>query len=554
MKKAIFIMVYLTMLSMITNCGVDSSSPSSELSDAPSPDAGFVHYFLATPQEVQAGGSVTLSWNLPFATEIELVQIASNLPAKGTQVVRPTQTTTYRIRAKTRSGRVITRQVQVDVRPQPVPSAIEYFWASHLTLNSGEASTLHWKANRCARAVLEATGQPQFTQNIPCVGSVEVRPAVTGPWTLRAFDQDNRPIGSSSLVIQVNPIPQPSPVIEAFWTNYLNLDAGSSANIYWTVRNANQVFLSTAPQLQQAASGQITVRPLQTTTYFLRAVGASGEVVSQQFTITVNHRAPEIRLFAADQPMLQSGQQTLLRWDVGFCSKVELIGDIRVNVGCNGSWAVAPSQTTNYNLMATGFNGELVNQIITVTVVQPQPAPTVEYFYADDSTVDQGQATTLRWKVQGCGRVTIAGVNNAALPCEGSVAVRPNGTQHFPLTAYSPDGQKQSVVDLAVSVRLPPPPTLEYFYASRTSIAWEEKTTLYWKVASAQKVELIGAATEQVAANAAKEFQLVGTTHFRLRVTGLNGQVMEASITVNVAPPTEQQLLDKLLKEMQKGG
>jgi hypothetical protein len=352
----------------------------------------------------------------------------------------------------------------------------------------------------------------------------------------------------------VNPVPQPSPFIEAFWTNYLNLDAGSSANIYWTVRNANAVYISTAPDVPVAASGSTTVRPLQTTTYSIKAVGASGEVVSQQFTITVNQRLPEIRLFAADQPFLQPGQPTTLRWDVGFCSKVELIGDIRVNVGCSGSWAVSPTQTTHYNLIASGFNGELVNQIITVTVVQPQPVPTVEYFYADDSTVNQGQSTTLRWKVQNCGRVTIAGVNNAALPCEGSVVVRPGASQHYPLTAYSPDGQKQAVVDLAISVLLPPPPAVEYFYASRTSIAWEETTTLYWKVSRAAKVELISATSEQVAPTSAKEFQLVSTSSFRLRITGLNGQVIESSLTINVAPPTDQQLLDKLLKELQKGG
>jgi hypothetical protein len=542
------------MLSLITNCSEGTSSPGSELHDGPGADAGFVHYFLATPQEVAPGTDVTLSWNLPFATEIELLQIASNLPTKGTQVVRPTQSTTYTIRAKSRSGRLITRQVQVDVRTQPLPNAIEYFWASHLTFNAGEASILNWKANRCARTILEAIGQPQFTQNLPCAGSIEVRPTVSGPWTLRVFDQDNRPVGTSSLVIQVNPVPQPSPFIEAFWTNFLNLDAGSTASIYWTVRNASAVYLSTAPDVPQAASGSISVRPLQTTTYFLRALGASGEVVSQQFTITVNNRLPEIRLFAADQPFLQPGQSSTLRWDVGFCSKVELIGDIRVTVGCSGSWAVAPSQTTNYNLIATGFNGELVNQIITVIVVQPQPLPTVEYFYADDSTVNQGQSTTLRWKVQNCGRVSIAGVNNAVLPCEGSVVVRPNGTQHYPLTAFSPDGQKQTVVDLAISVLLPPPPAIEYFYASRTSIAWEDKTTLYWKVSHAAKVELIAATSEQVAAQSAKEVQLVSTTSFRLRVTGLNGQVIEAPLTINVAPPTEQQLLDKLLKDMQKGG
>lgn len=553
MKKIIILISYLTMLSLITNCGEAPSSPGSALHDGPGADAGFVHYFQATPQEVAPGAEVTLSWNIPFATDIELVQIAGNLPAKGTQIVRPTQSTTYTIRAKSRSGRLITRQVQVDVRNQPVPNAIEYFWASHLTINAGEASVLNWKANRCARTILEAIGQPQFTQNLPCVGSIEVRPTVSGPWTLRAFDQDNRPVGTSSLVIQVNPVPQPSPFIEAFWTNYLNLDAGSTANIYWTVRNARAVYLSTDPEVPQAASGSITVRPLQTTTYFLRAIGAAGEVVSQQFTITVNSRLPEIRLFAADQPFLQTGQPTTLRWDVGFCSKVELIGDIRVTVGCSGSWAVSPTQTTNYNLIATGFNGELVNQIITVTVVQPQPLPTVDYFYADDSTVNQGQTTTLRWKVQNCGRVSIAGVNNA-LPCEGSIVVRPNASQHYPLTAFSPDGQKQAVVDLAISVLPPPPPAIEYFYASRTSIAWEERTTLYWNVSRAAKVELISSSSEQVAAQSAKEFQLVSTTSFLLRVTGLNGQVIEAPLTIHVAPPTEQQLLDKLLKEMQKGG
>ncbi len=551
MKRSIISWLFLSFLTILTSCGGASDEATSSLAAGPEGDAGFIHYFHANTQLVQPGQPVTLSWNLPLSSEVELVGIsAANLPSQGTYLVNPNSTTSYTIRGKSLSGRIISRSLLVEVSAQPVTSSIEYFWASHLALNEGEASTLNWKINNCSRAYLDAIGDSAQSRVLPCSGSFELRPNFTTQFIVRAFDSMNRSVGSSALVIQVNPLPRVSPLIEAFWTNYLNLDAGSPANIYWNVRNASQVYLSTSPNQAMPFSGSITVRPLQTTSYILTALSAQGEVVSSQFTITVNARAPEFRQFQAEQPSLQLGQQTTLRWDIAFCAKVELIGDFRTPVACSGSLAIAPNQTTTYNLVATGFNGEVSNQIISVNVVQPQLTPTIEYFYADDALIDQGQSTTLRWKAQNCARVVI---NGNSLGCQASLAVTPNTAVVYQITAYSADGQKQASNVLQVNVRLPPPPTIEYFYASRTTIKWEEKSSLYWKVNNALKVELIGDSTQTVASTSALELQLVRTVNFVLRVYGFNGQVVEAPLTVTVIPPTEADLLEKLLKELQNG-
>lgn len=552
MKRSVITLVYFTLLVMITNCGSSAKKVDSGLMDVAPRSAGFVHYFTARPQSVAPGQKVTLDWNLPNAQDVEIEGVIRRLPAAGTYVVQPSQSTNYTIRGRSLDGQELSRRIRVDVENHRDYGNLEYFWSSNLTIREGEAATLYWKAHHCSHTILEAVGHPEWTQYLGCEGTIEVRPTETTHWILRSFDLDNAPSGYGELVIQVNPLPTPSPVIEGFWTNYLYLDAGSSANIYWIVRDASEIYLSTDPGQPQAASGMITVRPLQTTTYVLTAYSVTGEVVSSQFTITVTSRNPEIRAFAADQPSLELGQQTTLRWDVAYCSKVELIGDdFNLNLACTGSWAIVPTQTTNYTLIATGFSGELVNQIITVRVVLPQPAPTVDYFYPDAASIDPGQTTTLRWKVQNCSKVVI---NNAELPCESTLDVRPIASQVYQLTAYNVDGRKQSSASVSVSVRPPPPPKIDYFYASSTSIKWEESTTLHWKVTNAVKVELIGDSAQQVASTATLEFQLTHTVNFVLRVTGKSGEVIDVPLTVTVQPPTQDDLLKKLLEEMQKGG
>lgn len=443
--------------------------------------------------------------------------------------------------------------------PLPNPKNIEYFWASNIIINQGDRTTFHWKVSECANVVLEGVRQPEATLYLPCEGAVEVQPRESSSWILRAFGPNNVPIGIDIVAIQVSPPPPvtpPNPVIEGFWSDYLELDAGSTSNIHWVVQNASFVSLSTEPGVQQAPSGTVTVQPLKTTTYVLEARSATGQVVSSRLTINVISRAPYIRQFWAEQAVLQPGQTTLLGWDIGYCAKAELILDRPVPVPCTGSWTVAPSQTSNYTLVATGFNGELSNQIITINVLAPEIVPSIAYFYADNPSLTPGQAATLIWNVSNCSKVVIPGTNLGEGPCAGSLIVQPAASQVYQLTAYSPNGQRQSTSSLTLNVNQPqlPSPIIDYFYASSSSINWRGKVTLDWKVSFAAKVELISESVQSVSSFGSLQWQLEQSRTFVLRVTGLNGELIERPLSITVGPPSTEDLTKLLLEQMQGRG
>ncbi|MFW7381976.1 MAG: hypothetical protein ACOH5I_24430 [Oligoflexus sp.] len=333
----------------------------------------------------------------------------------------------------------------------------------------------------------------------------------------------------------------------------LSLEGYRKTRLHWNVRDAAEVYLSIDPGIPQPLSGTVNVQPRQTTSYVLTARSITGEVVSQTVTITVTSRAPEIRSFTADQPRLLPGQTTTLRWVIAYCASAQIVNHEQISVGCTGSWAIAPTQTTNYNLVAMGFNGELSNQIITVTVVEPQPAATVEYFYADPATIDRGQSTTLHWKVRDCSKVMLPMVSPVALPCESAALAQPGATQYYQLTASNMDGLKTTDAAIAVSVRVSPPPVIDAFYAKPASIKWKDKTSLTWKVRNAKRVELIGDVTWPTIPEGSFQLELTKTTSFTLRITGLSDEVVDVPLTVTVAQPTNDDLLAKLLKKMQGG-
>jgi hypothetical protein len=86
-----------------------------------------IHYFTCLPCEIAKGEQSTLSWDLSGATAAYLG--GHGVPAPGTSVVAPDQTTTYRLEAVGEGGSV-ERLVTVTVReggdPEAVGEALRY--------------------------------------------------------------------------------------------------------------------------------------------------------------------------------------------------------------------------------------------------------------------------------------------------------------------------------------------------------------------------------------------------------------------------------------------
>lgn len=155
----------------------------------------------------------------------------------------------------------------------------------------------------------------------------------------------------------------------------------------------------------------------------------------------------------------------------------------RVEASNNGtSWTILDEQT-NVNVPQAEASR---NQFLTAGTLAPSsvtPPPTVG-FGAASSTVNQGQGTTLQWTVTGAASVTIDhGIGS--VPASGSVAVSPNATTTYTLTAIGDGGT--TVTTARVSV-IPAP--IISFTATAAPGGQPGSTTLAWNVSNADKVRI----------------------------------------------------------------
>lgn len=81
--------------------------------------------------------------------------------------------------------------------------------------------------------------------------------------------------------------------------------------------------------------------------------------------------APTVTL-NANPTSIQSGQSSTLTWSSQNATKVELNG---AAVDLNGSQTVSPTESTDYEVVATGANGQTANATAHVEVTQPPPPP-----------------------------------------------------------------------------------------------------------------------------------------------------------------------------------
>lgn len=90
----------------------------------PPPPAAPTASLSASPDTVQQGGSVTLSWQTTNATDISIDNNVGSVQASGSQQVTPSSSTTYTLTAKGPGGtQTATAQVTVTQPPPPPPAA-----------------------------------------------------------------------------------------------------------------------------------------------------------------------------------------------------------------------------------------------------------------------------------------------------------------------------------------------------------------------------------------------------------------------------------------------
>lgn len=217
--------------------------------------------FAATPGTVGPGGASVLSWNVSGA-EALTIDNGVGAVSGASVVVRPSQTTTYRLTATNAVGAVAA---STSVTVLPIPAIVE-FRATPGAIAPGSSSVLAWNVSGADTVTLS-----------PGIGAVTgttrtVTPASTTTYTLTAINA----IGSASLSVTVTV--QPPPVIASFTASPGHISEVGSATLTWSVTGADEVSID---QGIGAVSGTSrTVTPRSTTTYMLTARNATGSATA----------------------------------------------------------------------------------------------------------------------------------------------------------------------------------------------------------------------------------------------------------------------------------
>jgi uncharacterized repeat protein (TIGR01451 family) len=353
------------------------------------------------------------------------------------------------------SNRVVTA-VDFDCPQPPVVPPTCVLSPVTQTLETGATTTLTWSTTNANDVQLSSFGA------VATSGS-RVTPALstTTTYVLTARNSATQQEVTCRSVITVTPPPVvPVPQCVSFTASPLSINRGASSTLTWnTVRGTRVVINNGIGEV--AATGSVSVSPLDNTTYILTVFGTEQQTpVNCQTAVTVTvppptPTSPRCELFTATPSQVPyGGGTTTLAWAVRDASAVSISNGVGT-VGLTGNREVFVGQNTTFILTATDAD-ETVTCNAPVTVAPPPPpsdpftCANAVSFTASPSAIRRGQSTTLTWSTTNVTSLSISGgVSNTAL--SGSATVSPSDSTTYILTANRGTQSIQCPVRVSVS-------------------------------------------------------------------------------------------------------
>lgn len=409
--------------------------------------------------------------------------------------------------------------------PDPLGEArILSFEASPLAVSPGGTATLTWETSGTTGVNIE----PRIGLQ-PASGSIPVTPFVTTTYVLSI------PGGPQDLAAEVTvEVGGGAPKVTSFTATPRTIAVGEQATLDWVTTDADAVIIEPAIGRLDAPTGMFQVSPETTTSYKLTAV--RGEQISEPAEVTVvvaSGNQPFIKQFTASPQTITVGEQVTLSWEAQNADNVTIDNGVGVQATM-GSVTVSPTETTTYNLTATGPGGQ-ANASVTVNVLTGGD-PAVVRFTATPNTVSAGGQVVLDWDTDNADGVNIDnGVG--AQPAKGMAMVTPSQTTTYTLTAYA--NGKEATAQVTVNVANDGSPVVTTFEAQPAAILSGGSTTLTWATQNVTVVDIsdVGAG---LMPNGTVTVTPAQTTTYTLTGRGSGGQTVTESVTVEVsdAPPT----------------
>lgn len=247
--------------------------------------------------------------------------------------------------------------------------------------------------------------------------------------------------GTATDRVTVSASPAAEIIIKRFRVEPGTVKAGELVTITWEVEGAGEVEISGLGVV--GTSGQSSI-PISETTVFTLTARSGDQTASESQTVQVaDDTLPQIVQFGASPTTVESGQPSVLSWNVEGADTVVISGI--GNVDGSGSMSVTPTSTTSYTLTATNAVGESTS----VTTVSVLGSVRIVEFRSDKPTISEpGDPATLSWVVEGAERVEL--VNYGEVSATGSQVVNPLGQTLYTLIAYGPSGEATATVILDV--------------------------------------------------------------------------------------------------------
>ena len=162
--------------------------------------------------------------------------------------------------------------------------------------------------------------------------------------------------------------------------------------------------------------------------------------------------APPTAKLTVSRNDVNSGEPVTVRWETKNAKEVTLNGE---KVDKIGGKSVIPNQTTKYEIVAKRGKKE-ARESATVNVnTKRAVAPTVR-LTADESAIERGKNTKLRWETTNSKIVTISGVGEVSGSGEREISPRVSTT--YTATALGDGGN--ATASVRVTVTDPPPPPI----------------------------------------------------------------------------------------------
>ncbi len=245
--------------------------------------------------------------------------------------------------------------------------------------------------------------------------------------------------------------------------------------------------------------------------------------------------------FTADEYTLDAGEGTVLHWDSVGCDEAAIHpadypGD-RAPYGSVATGAILHS--TVFTLTVYDADGDIGGQrFLTINIRENNDDEdndcTIDDFKADDTSIEEGDSTDLRWHTSGCDEVKInQGIGEVDL--DGSEEVDPNDTTTYTLSAYV-DGHLEDTDTVRITVGNNDDDgacSIDSFKADDYSIAKGSSTVIRWSTTGVDSVDITPGYSNR-SDDGSVTVSPTRTTTYKLIADCRTGSDKTKSITVSV--------------------